>query len=193
MSVRDEILAALGNNASGYRRRELFALCDSAVDAVEVSNALRELKDDGLIHVIEERVGNKGPVYALGPALPAESNTDDHADFGLSANGGLETAVRVFEGFANDVQPSIEKMLGAVSEGLDSHCNGVAESDVEGDIDHFDAIIKSLVAIKTQVKPPRVVDNLELKLQCLNKLQQILNPEVAELLSEIAVDLEAAG
>jgi len=197
MSIKDEILAALAKSPAGFRRRELFSLCDSAGEPIEVSNALRELKNDGLIQVVQERVGNKGPVYALSSAA-----VEDQSDFGVSVNGLAEGMAKAAKDLAEGLKPGLEKMLGAVS---GDACNGprcdlnqpwkdwddeAAGDDVVADVDHFDVIMKSLVAIKTQVKPQRVVEDLELKLKCLNKLSVLFNPDVAEILNAIAVDLE---
>jgi len=202
MSIKDEILAALAKSPAGFRRRELFNLCDSAGEPIEVSNALRELKNDGLIRVVEERVGNKGPVYALSSAPAEIESSQGPGDFGVLANGLVDKVSKAFEGLSEGMRPGVEKMLGAVSE---DSCNGprcdlnqpwkdwddeAVGDDVIAEVDHFDVIMKSLVAIKTQVKPPRVVDDLNLKLKCLNKLSVLFNPDVAEILNAIAVDLE---
>lgn len=203
MSIKDEILAALASSAAGLRRRELFTLCDSAGEPVEVSNALRELKSDGLIQVVQERVGNKGPVYALSSAAVEIESSQQLSDFGVVANGLVDKVSNAFEDLSEGMRPGVEKMLGAVSG--DSY-NGprcdlnqpwkdwddeAVGDGVIADVDHFDVIMKSLVAIKTQVKPQRVVDDLELKLKCLNKISVLFNPDVAEILNAIAVDLEA--
>jgi len=160
-AVSREILSALAGNPKGMRRRELFPLCDSAGEPIEVSNALRELIKEGLIEVVVERNGNQGPAYARTNADAVEQEIVEliHADPVL------------------------------LNEPVNE--NPVLDLDTDPDPDHFDLIIKSLVAIKAQAKPVRVIDDMDLKLQCLNRLQSLLNPDVAEILSAIAVDLEA--
>jgi len=200
MSIKDEILAALAKSPAGFRRRELFNLCDSAGEPIEVSNALRELKNDGLIRVVEERVGNKGPVYALSSAPAEIESVQDQGDFGVSENGLVGDFYRVSpkerkEWCRSEIYrveyEDVNGGIGGVSVESMTPSAQVDKPDQQANVDHFDVIMKSLVAIKTQVKPPRVVDDLELKLKCLNKLSVLFNPDVAEILNAIAVDLEA--
>lgn len=176
--VDQDILKALAACPAGLRRKGLFPLCDTAGDESDVGTAIKRLRDDGFVVIASERHGNMGAVYALSEAFAETIHGyqvgHELAD-SLAANGNGDSTAE-------------NSSVAAASMGL----SGLVDNPDPLEVDHFDVIMKSLVAIKSQAKPVRVVDNLEVKLQCLDRLQLILNPEVAELLSEIAVDLEAA-
>jgi DNA-binding transcriptional ArsR family regulator len=157
IAVSDEIIEILNNNPHGLRRRELFALCESAETDLEVSNALKQLKDAGVIKVAIDRKGNVGASYVL-TELATEELVED-----------------------------IDQQMESATNTIDVLMEKAAE-----EIDHFDRILKSLVAIKTQVNTPRVVDDLNLKLETLNRLATLFNADIADVIQAIAVDLEAA-
>ncbi len=159
--VDNEVLTELRSCPAGLGRKELFTLCDSAVSEHNVSDAIKRLKDKGLVKVVAEKTGKYGAVYALVDDAPVLSEA--------------EMFLR-----AAPVLPKVE-------DALDDH------DQEAGAVDHFDTIIKSLVAIKKLVNPPpRVVDDLDVKLKCLNKLAHLFNQDVADILYSVIEDLESA-
>lgn len=170
MSIDVEIIEALNANPTGLRRRELFGLCESAETDLEVSKSLAKLKELDLIEVSVPRKGNVGPTYVVREQVEQQAAHD---------------AVVELEEELPELLP------GKVKRTLDE----VLEQEVAGlnaGLDHFDLILKSLVAIKQELKAPRVIEDLELKLQCLNQMAALFNEDVAETLRAIVIDLEAA-
>jgi len=181
-SVDGQVVRALGVCPGGLRRRDLFPLCDSAAEELDVSAALKRLKDDGYVEVASERKGATGAVYVLtgkgAEVLNAQAVTVD---------GDNSSAARMIDA----VSVASEKLSSAAA-GLLDHV-GDHNDKVDIDVDHFDVIAKSLDELKKQVNPPRrPVDDLDTKLQCLNRLAVLCNQDIAELLNAIADDLEAA-
>lgn len=175
-AVSSEILSALAGNPQGMRRRELFPLCDSAGEPIEVSNALRELIKAGLIEVVTERIGNKGPAYARTAMDSAEQELTELLQKDEQASSVIAGKAKTY-------------LADALGVDVDTLESTFAAADP---VDHFDVIMKSLVAIKTAANEPRVIDDLDIKLQCLNQMAALFNADVAEILSAIAMDLEAA-
>ena len=177
MSIETEIIAALTVNQNGLRRRELFNLCDSAETDIEVSKVIKELKDSGVIKVAVDRKGNEGALYVLGQPVKNEGIV---ADFLKDKKSNA-----VMDAFAENSAFTDEQLKSI--DAIDSLMEKAAE-----ELDHFDVIMKSLVAIKKQVNPPaRVIDDLKFKLECLNRLASLFNADIADVIQAIAVDLEA--
>jgi hypothetical protein len=196
--VDNEILAALQSCLSGLGRKELFSLCDSAVSEHNVSDAIKRLKDNGLVKVVAEKNGKSGAVYALVDDTPVLSETE------LFLRAAL--VLPKFDDLVEEAGPVMDKIAQSVNYQLGNDmaaslaANGLSCDSIDAvvglnvdAVDHFDTIIKSLVAIKKQVNPPpRVVDDLDVKIQCLNKLAQLLNQDDADILYAVIEDLEAA-
>lgn len=168
MSIDVEIIEALNANPAGLRRRELFGLCESAETDLEVSNALKKLKDLGLIEVSVPRKGNVGPTYVVREQVEEQAVP--------------VPAVELEEALPELLPGKVKRTLDEVME------QEVAE--LNAGLDHFDLILKSLVAIKQELKTPRVIEDLELKLQCLNQMAALFNEDVADTLRAIVIDLE---
>lgn len=201
--VDNEILAALRSCVAGLGRKELFSLCDSAVSEHNVSDAIKRLKDKGLVKVVAEKTGKSGAVYALVDDAPVLSEVD--RSLAALAHGSKRVS-DAFDDLVEEVGPVMDKLAKSVNDQLGHDmAAGLAANGLSCDssdavvglnvdaVDHFDTIIKSLVAIKKQVnQPPRVVDDLDVKLKCLNKLAQLFNQDVADILYSVIEDLEAA-
>lgn len=201
--VDNEVLAALRSCPAGLGHKELFTLCDSAVSEHNVSDAIKRLKDRGLIKVVAEKTGKSGAVYALVDDAPQLSEMDRSV---AALTHGTKRVNNAFNDLVEEVGPIMDKITQSVNDQLDHDMaenltanSGTHDSsdDAVGlnmdDVDHFDTIIKSLVAIKKQVNPPpRVINDLDEKLKCLNKLAQLLNQDDADILYSVIEDLESA-
>jgi DNA-binding PadR family transcriptional regulator len=175
-AVDGQVVRALAEFAGGLRRKDLFPLCDSAAEELDVSAALKRLKDDGYVDVAEGRKGNVGAVYVL-TGKGAELLDARPAPAGEGSPSG-DTGVI-------DADSVVAEKLSSVA--------GLLGDRADIGVDHFDIVVKSLIALRKQINPPRrPIEDKELKLQCLSKLAEWVNPDIAELLNAIADDLEAA-
>jgi hypothetical protein len=197
-AVDGQVVRALWACPGGLRRKDLFPLCDSAAEELDVSAALKRLKDDGYVEVVAERKGNVGAVYVLTGQGAEVMKSEAVAEYptlsdklvSASEVAGKKLSAAGFVVAGNGPECDLSQPWKDWGSELGGEDVAVA-ADI--DVDHFDVIMKSLVEIKKQVNPPRrAVDDLEIKLQCLNRLAVMFNPDIAELLNAIADDLEAA-
>jgi hypothetical protein len=84
-----------------------------------------------------------------------------------------------------DAAIQIINTFGSPEVASNDHC------DVNVCDDDFDSIMKGLANIRVNYGKRRVIDDLAIKLQTLNRLAGLFNPDIADVLNDIVNDLES--